>query len=149
MLWQEHENEEPFLSIKDAKQRQDLVKELHLLKTDIFMKMVESGMMPLRPGVQRLVGAAPVTRSPTCVSAYSTIPDQYSVPRQLHHGKGPVQKWCSDLCAELHCMVQGKPLQRASPWQCAAPQMSEQCPPLCECCWAQRWKPRCKCLLAT
>ena len=56
---QEHESEEPFLSLKDAKQRQELVKELHLLKTDIFMKMVESGMMPLRPGVQRLVGAAP------------------------------------------------------------------------------------------
>lgn len=44
------------MSIKDAKQRQELVKELHLLKTDIFMEMVESGMMPLRPGVSRLVG---------------------------------------------------------------------------------------------
>ena len=35
------------------------MKELHLLKTDIFMRMVESGMMPLRPGVKRLVGAVP------------------------------------------------------------------------------------------
>ena len=56
--WKEHEDEEPFLSIRDAQQRQELVKELHLLKTDIFMKMVESGMMPLRPGVSRLVGAS-------------------------------------------------------------------------------------------
>lgn len=53
---QEHEDEEPFLSIKDPEQRKELVKELHLLKTDIFMRMVESGMMPLRPGVKRLVG---------------------------------------------------------------------------------------------
>lgn len=32
------------------------MKELHKLKTDIFMGMVESGAMPLRPGVKRLVG---------------------------------------------------------------------------------------------
>ena len=31
--------------------------ELHKLKTDIFMDMVEAGSMPLRPGVARLVGA--------------------------------------------------------------------------------------------
>lgn len=64
------------------KQRQDLVKELHLLKTDIFMKMVESGMMPLRPGVQRLVGAAPVTCGPTSVTTAlsSNIPGQHSSP---------------------------------------------------------------------
>ena len=42
--------------MKDPAERQAFVKELHLLKTDIFMRMVESGMMPLRPGVKRLVG---------------------------------------------------------------------------------------------
>lgn len=67
----DHENEEPFLSIKDAKQRQDLVKELHLLKTDIFMKMVESGMMPLRPGVQRLIGEAMAKSVPVAVCSTS------------------------------------------------------------------------------
>lgn len=53
---QEREAEEPFKSIRDGQERQKLVKELHLLKTDLFMKMVEDGMMPLRPGVKRLVG---------------------------------------------------------------------------------------------
>ena len=53
---QERENEDPFKSMTDSQQRQELVKELHLLKTDLFMRMVEDGMMPLRPGVKRLVG---------------------------------------------------------------------------------------------
>ena len=38
-----------------------LVKELHLLKTVLFLKMVEDGMMPLRPGVKRLVSAFPLS----------------------------------------------------------------------------------------
>lgn len=53
---QEREDEDPFKSMTDSQQRQELVKELHLLKTDLFMRMVEDGMMPLRPGVKRLVG---------------------------------------------------------------------------------------------
>ena len=60
---QERENEEPFKSLTEAQQRQALVKELHLLKTDLFMKMVEDGMMPLRPGVKRLVSAPPLSRT--------------------------------------------------------------------------------------
>lgn len=43
---------------QDPAARAALVKELHLLKTDIFMEMVESGAMPLRPGVKRLVEEA-------------------------------------------------------------------------------------------
>jgi hypothetical protein len=43
---------------QDPAQQQELVKALHLLKTDIFMEMVESGAMPLRPGVARLVEEA-------------------------------------------------------------------------------------------
>ena len=57
-LMQECESEERFKSMTDREQRQALVKELHLLKTDLFMKMVEDGMMPLRPGVKRLVSAS-------------------------------------------------------------------------------------------
>ena len=60
-LVQECESEEPFKSMADRKQRQALVKELHLLKTDLFMKMVEDGMMPLRPGVKRLVSGSPLS----------------------------------------------------------------------------------------
>ena len=58
---QECESEEPFKSMTDKEQRQALVKELHLLKTNIFMKMVEDGMMPLRPGVKRLVSGSPLS----------------------------------------------------------------------------------------
>ncbi len=54
---QEREHEEPFASVKDPAERKQLVAELHKLKTDIFMDMVEAGSMPLRPGVARLVGA--------------------------------------------------------------------------------------------
>lgn len=42
---------------QDEGQRKALVAELHKLKTDIFMDMVQRGTMPLRPGVKRLVGA--------------------------------------------------------------------------------------------
>jgi HAD superfamily hydrolase (TIGR01509 family) len=35
-----------------------LIQELHRLKTDLFMRIVESGQLPLRPGVKRLVDEA-------------------------------------------------------------------------------------------
>lgn len=54
----EVEDQEPFKSIKDDGERKALVAELHKLKTDIFMDMVQRGTMPLRPGVKRLVGEA-------------------------------------------------------------------------------------------
>ncbi|CAD7699183.1 unnamed protein product [Ostreobium quekettii] len=41
-----------------AEERTQLVKELHKLKTDTFMTMIESGAMPLRPGVKRLIEEA-------------------------------------------------------------------------------------------
>ncbi len=48
----------PCCHAQDPAARAELVKGLHLLKTDIFMEMVESGAMPLRPGVARLVNEA-------------------------------------------------------------------------------------------
>lgn len=38
-----------------GEERSDLIKELHRVKTDIFMEMIESKQLPLRPGVKRLV----------------------------------------------------------------------------------------------
>ena len=38
--------------------RDAFIKELHRLKTDCFMEIIESGQMPLRPGVARLVDEA-------------------------------------------------------------------------------------------
>lgn len=46
------------MCVQDPAARQTLVAELHKLKTDLFMQLVETGAMPLRPGVQRLVQEA-------------------------------------------------------------------------------------------
>eukprot|EP01026_Neomeris_dumetosa_P038337 TRINITY_DN3123_c1_g1_i1.p1 TRINITY_DN3123_c1_g1~~TRINITY_DN3123_c1_g1_i1.p1 ORF type:complete len:287 (+),score=52.44 TRINITY_DN3123_c1_g1_i1:135-995(+) len=54
----EREEQEPFSSIKDQEARKAFVKELHLLKTDLFMQMIEQGQMPLRPGVKRIINEA-------------------------------------------------------------------------------------------
>ena len=43
---------------KSDKEKQAIVKELHLLKTDLFMKMIEDGKIPLRRGVLRVVDQA-------------------------------------------------------------------------------------------
>ncbi len=47
---------------QDPEERKKLVAGLHLLKTDIFMELVQGGAMPLRPGVQRLVRESSVWR---------------------------------------------------------------------------------------
>lgn len=39
-------------------EKDGLIKELHKLKTDLFMNIIESGELPLRPGVARLVDEA-------------------------------------------------------------------------------------------
>ncbi len=41
-----------------ASDKDALIKELHKLKTDLFMQIIESGELPLRPGVARLVDEA-------------------------------------------------------------------------------------------
>ena len=42
----------------DAEDRDAFIKELHKLKTDFFMQIIESGELPSRPGVARLVDEA-------------------------------------------------------------------------------------------
>lgn len=42
--------------LQSLEDRQAYVKEMHLLKTDLFMKLIDEGNLPLRPGVQRLIG---------------------------------------------------------------------------------------------
>jgi HAD superfamily hydrolase (TIGR01509 family) len=51
-------NQEPWLSTTDPDQRKSFLKELHELKTDIFNELIESGKLPLRPGVKRLIEEA-------------------------------------------------------------------------------------------
>lgn len=42
----------------DVTDQQAFIKELHKLKTDLFMQIIESGELPLRPGIRRLVDEA-------------------------------------------------------------------------------------------
>ena len=51
---------EPFKSQwpEDTEERRAWIKSLHLRKTDLFLQVVESGKLPLRPGVRRLVKEA-------------------------------------------------------------------------------------------
>jgi len=42
----------------DTADKDALIEELHKLKTDLFMQIIESGELPLRPGVARLVDEA-------------------------------------------------------------------------------------------
>ena len=42
----------------DVPDRDALIKELHKLKTDFFMQIIESGELPLRPGIARIVDEA-------------------------------------------------------------------------------------------
>jgi HAD superfamily hydrolase (TIGR01509 family) len=43
---------------KQAVDPEEFIKELHKLKTELFMKIIEDGKLPLRPGVARLVDEA-------------------------------------------------------------------------------------------
>lgn len=51
-------SEDPFKTIQDPVERDTLVRDLHKLKTSLFMDIIKSGAMPLRPGVQRLIEEA-------------------------------------------------------------------------------------------
>ncbi|MHC4559288.1 MAG: HAD family hydrolase, partial [Planctomycetota bacterium] len=42
----------------DVADRDTIIAELHKFKTDLFMQIIESGELPLRPGVARLVDEA-------------------------------------------------------------------------------------------
>lgn len=43
---------------ENVSDRDALIKELHKLKTDFFMQIIESGELPLRPGIARIVDEA-------------------------------------------------------------------------------------------
>ncbi|DBA70815.1 TPA: hypothetical protein ACH3X2_011703 [Trebouxia sp. C0005] len=53
-----HSHLEPFSSMQSMEDRQAYVKDMHLLKTELFMKLIEKGQLPLRPGVQRIIDEA-------------------------------------------------------------------------------------------
>ena len=43
---------------ESASDRDDFIKQMHKLKTELYMKIIEDGRLPLRPGVARLVDEA-------------------------------------------------------------------------------------------
>lgn len=49
---------EPWKSVTDPNERKELVKKLHLRKTEMFLELVYEGALPLRPGVKRMVKEA-------------------------------------------------------------------------------------------
>ena len=49
---------EPWKSVTDPEARKELVKKLHLRKTEMFLELVNEGALPLRPGVKRMVAEA-------------------------------------------------------------------------------------------
>lgn len=57
-FFSERDDSEPWKSIKDPEERKNFLKELHLTKTGIFNQLIESGKLPVRPGVIRLINEA-------------------------------------------------------------------------------------------
>jgi len=63
---------EPWASLKTEADQQAYVKELHLMKTALFSDMIRAGLMPLRPGVARLVAEALAAGVPVAVCSTSS-----------------------------------------------------------------------------
>jgi HAD superfamily hydrolase (TIGR01509 family) len=55
----------------EATDHDAFLKEMHLLKTNLFMNIIESGQLPLRPGVMRLVDEAIADSMPLAVCSTS------------------------------------------------------------------------------
>lgn len=66
------------LMLQSMEDRKAYVKDMHLLKTDLFMKLIEEGQLPLRPGVKRLIGESFNTKNVF----------QHPTSVQMHLGSG-------------------------------------------------------------
>ena len=75
-------------------EQQSFIKEMHSLKTSLFMSLVEGGSLPLRPGVARLVQEARAAGVPvatrTQIQAKATNILYFNL---LRHSDG--SKWAS------------------------------------------------------
>jgi HAD superfamily hydrolase (TIGR01509 family) len=72
-----------------ANDKDGLIKELHKLKTDYYTQIVESGQLPLRPGVARLVDEAVAAGVQLAVCSTSAEKAVHTVVERL---LGPVRK---------------------------------------------------------
>jgi len=73
---------EPFAS-RGEQERREFVADLHALKTRLFVEMVESGALPLRPGVARLVREARAAGVKLAVCSTSNEAAVSGIVRQL------------------------------------------------------------------
>jgi len=65
-----------------AEERDALIVRLHALKTDLFMKIIESGELPLRPGIKRIVEEAHAAGAKLVVCSTS---NERAVRGVVHH----------------------------------------------------------------
>ncbi|OPZ20133.1 MAG: Phosphorylated carbohydrates phosphatase [candidate division BRC1 bacterium ADurb.BinA364] len=72
-----------------ASEREAFIKSLHELKTDLFMQIVESGELPLRPGVARLVDEAIAAGAALAICSTSNERSVHAVAEIL---LGPARK---------------------------------------------------------
>jgi HAD superfamily hydrolase (TIGR01509 family) len=79
-----------------AADRHAFIKELHHLKTDLFMKLVESGQLPLRSGIRRLVDEA--ISAPVRLAVCSTS-NERAVTTIVQTLLGPERRECFDIFA--------------------------------------------------
>ena len=64
-------------------QRVTVIAELHKLKTALFQEVIESGAVPLRPGVQRLIDEAFSVNIPVAVCSTSNELAVTTIVRKL------------------------------------------------------------------
>ena len=64
-------------------QRVTVIAELHKLKTALFQEVIESGAVPLRPGVQRLIDEAFSVNIPVAVCSTSNELAVTNIVRKL------------------------------------------------------------------
>lgn len=68
-----HWNEVGWPTSIPTDQQQDIVLQLHLRKTDIFMEMINAGTIPLRPGVLRIIDDAIAANIQLAVCSTSNV----------------------------------------------------------------------------
>ena len=82
---------------KDSDAQKEMVKELHARKTAIFMELVDSGKVPLRPGVARLVGEAREAGVPMAVCSTSNEKAVQRIVDQLGEAAEGIQVFAGDV----------------------------------------------------
>lgn len=81
----------------DADARKEMVKELHARKTALFMELVDSGKVPLRPGVARLVNEAKAAGVPIAVCSTSNEKAVQRIVDQLGDASEGIQVFAGDV----------------------------------------------------